>query len=137
MRKARTAGNRILMDGWLAWTAVAAGGALGSLLRFWLTAAIGRLTGPAFPWHTLVINVAGSFVIGWFSTWSAARMPLASEFRLFVTVGLCGGFTTFSSFSLQALYLAQADTPGLAAFYVAASLVLCLAAVWAGYLLGR
>ena len=125
------------MGNWLVWVAVAVGGALGSVLRFWITAAIGALTGSAWPFHTLLINTAGSFLIGWFGTWTAERVPVPAEFRVFVMVGICGGFTTFSSFSLQTLDLARSGEAGLAALYVGASLVLCLLAVWAGFLLGR
>ena len=125
------------MGSWITWAAVAAGGALGSLLRFWLTAVIGARTGAAWPFHTLVINVLGSFAIGWFATWTAERVPVPADWRVFVMVGVCGGFTTFSSFSLQTLDLARGGAPGLAAAYVAASLVLCLLGVWAGFALAR
>jgi CrcB protein len=125
------------MGSWITWAAVAAGGALGSLLRFWLTAVIGARTGSAWPFHTLVINVLGSFAIGWFATWTAERVPVPADWRVFVMVGVCGGFTTFSSFSLQTLDLARGGAPGLAAAYVAASLVLCLLGVWAGFALAR
>ena len=119
------------------WAAVAVGGALGSLLRFWMTGWIGALTGPRFPWHTLVINVLGSLVIGWFGTLTAERLPIHADARIFVMVGICGGFTTFSSFSLQSLDLLRTGELALGLLYIGGSVLLCLAAVTAGFLLAR
>jgi CrcB protein len=121
------------------WLAVAAGGAIGSLARFWLTAAITALTGPRFPWGTLLINVVGSGVIGVVAavTLPPARVALHSDLRIFLMVGVCGGFTTFSAFSLQTLELVQSGDIWPAAGYVAGSVLFCLAAVWGGWLLGR
>jgi CrcB protein len=116
---------------------VAIGGAIGSVARFWLGNAMAVAVGAAFPWGTLLINIVGSFVISFFGvlTGAAHRFALPYEARIFVTVGLCGGFTTFSSFSLQTVELARAGQPGRAAAYVAASVIICLAAcafgVWA------
>lgn len=125
------------MGNFSTWAAVAAGGALGSLLRFWMTGWIGELTGPRFPWHTLIINVLGSFVIGWFGTLTAERLPIHADARIFVMVGICGGFTTFSSFSLQSLDLLRTGEIALGLVYVGASVLLCLTAVTAGFLLAR
>jgi CrcB protein len=127
------------MGGPTTWLAVAFGGALGSLARFWLGAAVMALTGPRFPWGTLLINVAGSAVIGLAAglTLAGGRFATQPDLRVFVMVGLCGGFTTFSAFSLQTLELVQAGEVWPAAGYVAGSLVLCLLAVWGGWLLGR
>jgi len=121
------------------WLAVAAGGAIGSLARFWLAAAMTALTGPRFPWGTLLINVLGSGIIGLVAavTLAPARVALHPDLRVFLMVGMRGGFTTFSAFSLQTLELLQAGDTGSAAFYVAGSVVLCLVAVWCGWLLGR
>jgi CrcB protein len=119
------------------WAAVAVGGALGSLLRFWMTGWVGGLTGPRFPWHTLIINVLGSFVIGWFATLTAERLPINTDARVFVMVGICGGFTTFSSFSLQSLELFRAGDVALGLAYIGGSVILCLAAVAAGFALAR
>ena len=115
------------------------GSAIGGLARFWLSAGVTYLTGPRLPWGTLLINVAGSMLIGWFAaaTGSGGRLSVPPEARLFVMVGLCGGFTTFSSFSLQAFDLLQAGETGWALAYIAGSVALCMAGVTAGVLLGR
>ena len=116
---------------------VALGGAFGSALRFALDRWITQMMGSALPWGTIVINIGGSFVIGLFTALfagtSAASTPI--EIRQFVLVGVCGGFTTFSSFSLQTLTLFNANEPGRALLNVMLSLTLCLTAVAAGYVL--
>lgn len=124
------------MDGIAAYLWVALGGALGSVARYALGNAVVLLTGPAFPWGTLLINVLGSFVISFFGmlTGTGDRFGLPAELRIFVTVGICGGFTTFSSFSLQTVDLIRAGQPGRAALYVTASAILCIAACGLGFL---
>ena len=114
---------------------VALGGALGSVARYALANAMTLAVGAKFPWGTLLINVLGSFVISFFGvlTGTDARLPLPAEARIFVTVGLCGGFTTFSAFSLQTVELARNGQPGRAALYVAASAALCITACALGY----
>jgi CrcB protein len=114
---------------------VAIGGALGSLGRFWLANAMAVWTGAEFPWGTLLINVIGSFVISFFGmlTGTFPRFAVPYEARVFVTVGLCGGFTTFSSFSLQTVELFRTGQPGRAFVYIAASVILCLAACMLGF----
>jgi CrcB protein len=118
---------------------VAIGGALGSMARFWLANTMAMLTGAEFPWGTLLINIIGSFVISFFGTLTGAspRFAVPNEARVFVTVGLCGGFTTFSSFSIQTLELVRTGQPGRAGLYVAASVVLCLAACALGFVAGN
>lgn len=113
---------------------VAMGGALGAMARFWFAAYMVALTGPRFPWGTLIINIVGSFVIGVFSTWTKgdALIHLSHNMALFTMVGICGGFTTFSSFSLQTLDLARGKQVLEAIGYVVASVVLCLVGVWVG-----
>ena len=123
-----------MMNAW-AIAAVGLGGALGAIARFAVSAAIGAHH--VFPWATLAINIAGSFAIGliwgaygateWFQQWG----------RLFLVVGLLGGFTTFSAFSLETLNLLQGARYGLAASYVLASVLACLAAVIAGERAGQ
>ena len=123
----------------MTWLAVAAGGALGSLARFWMTGAVTALTGPRYPIGTLLINVLGSFVIGGVAgvTLTPARMGLHPDLRVFLMVGICGGFTTFSAFSLQTLELMQNGDNTAAALYVAASVILCVLFTWSGWWLGR
>jgi fluoride exporter len=118
---------------------VAVGGALGSVARYWLAAFVAGLTGPYFPWGTLLINVLGSFLIGWFGAWTGANgsVVVPADVRVFVMVGICGGFTTFSSFSLQTLELLFSGELLLAGGYILGSVALCLLAVWAGVLLAR
>ncbi len=114
---------------------VAIGGALGTLARFSIANWMAMVTGTEFPWGTLVINIVGSFVISFFGflTGTAARFAVSNDARVFVTVGLCGGFTTFSSFSLQTVELLRTGQPVRAMLYVAASVILCLAACALGF----
>lgn len=123
------------MDDIAAYFWVAIGGALGSVARYALGNAMTLALGTGFPWGTLLINVLGSFVISFFGALSVtnARFPVPFEARVFVTVGLCGGFTTFSSFSLQTVDLARAGHADRAALYVAASATLCIIACALGY----
>ena len=116
--------------------AVAVGGALGSLARFCLAELFVAWGMVAFPWATLVANVSGSFLIGVIAalTGPDGRLLVAPELRLFWMVGICGGYTTFSSFSLQTLTMAQGGDWVAPALNVLLSLVLCLLAVWLGYL---
>jgi CrcB protein len=122
-----------------AWLAVAVGGALGSMARFWLAGAIAALTSPRFPWGTLLINVLGSFVIGLVGslTLSPARVGMHPDIRIFLMTGICGGFTTFSAFSLQTLELLQGGEIVPALGYAVGSVVLCVVATYCGWLLGR
>jgi CrcB protein len=121
------------------WFWVALGGALGSMARFWMATAVAALTGPQFPWGTLLINILGSFVIGWFGVLTGSRgaVSVPPDIRIFVMVGICGGFTTFSAFSLQTLELLQSGEILRAGFYILGSVTLCLLAVWVGALLGH
>jgi CrcB protein len=122
-----------------AWIAVAVGGALGSMARFWLAGVMTALTGPRFPWGTLLINVLGSFVIGLVAsiTLTPARVGLHPDIRIFLMTGVCGGFTTFSAFSLQTLELMQTGDVVPALGYAIGSVVLCVIGTYCGWLLGR
>jgi fluoride exporter len=122
-----------------AWIAVAVGGAIGSVARFWLTAAMTALTGPRFPWGTLLINVLGSFVIGLVAgiTLAPARIGMHPDVRIFLMTGVCGGFTTFSAFSLQTLELMQTGDVVPAFAYTVGSVVFCVLATYCGWRLGR
>jgi len=116
---------------------VGVGAALGGTLRALCSLAAGALIGGAFPWGTLFVNVVGSFVIGFVSTLSepGGRLFIGPRRRHFVITGLCGGFTTFSVFSLETLRLLQDGNPALAAVSVAASVITWLGAVWLGHIL--
>ncbi len=109
------------------------GGGCGSALRY----AVGfAMPSSAFPWATFAVNVVGSFAIGLFGGWSA-RFGWSDGVRLALTVGLCGGFTTFSTFSKEALALAESGRWGVFGAYVIGSVLLGLAAVALGYFLAK
>src|SRR5579859_4903918 len=116
------------MDIVIRYSMVALGSALGGMARYWLGLAVAQKLGDAFPWGTLFINIIGSFVIAFFGTLTLAGGPSPAplEARLFVMVGLCGGFTTFSSFSLQTFELLQSGENTRAAGYIVGSVFLCL-----------
>ena len=116
---------------------VAIGGALGTVGRYWLSGLVAELVGETFPWGTLLINVSGSFVIGFFAvlTGPDGRVFAPTSARQFVMVGICGGFTTFSSFSLQTLNLMNDGEWVRAGGNIGLSVVLCLIAVWIGAVL--
>jgi fluoride exporter len=118
-----------------AYVSVAVGSALGGIARHWFTGVAATWLGTAFPWGTLLINVLGSFVIGFFFalTGPDGRLEVTSHAKLFVMTGICGGFTTFSAFSLQSLLHFQDGALRTGSGYVAASVLFCLIAVWAGY----
>jgi CrcB protein len=111
------------------------GGGLGSMARAWMQIAVARLTGPQFPWGTILINIIGSFIIGLFGTLTARdpRFSAPVDVRAFVMVGICGGFTTFSSFSLQTLDLLRQGRTDQALGNIGLSVLLCLLAVAAGH----
>jgi CrcB protein len=115
---------------------VALGGALGSAGRYWLSGIAAQAIGETFPWGTLLVNVTGSFIIGFFAvlTGPDGRVYASSAARQFVMVGICGGYTTFSSFSLQTLNLMNDGEWFRAGANIGLSVVLCLIAVWAGAL---
>jgi fluoride exporter len=115
---------------------VMAGGALGTLARY-LVSFFALPLSRDLPWGTIAINITGSFLIGFFGTLtlSQGRYPVSENLRLFVMIGLCGGYTTFSSFSLQTLDLLRVGALGRAGLNVALSVVLCVAAVAAGHAL--
>jgi fluoride exporter len=116
---------------------IALGGALGTTARYWLSGVVARSIGETFPWGTLVINVTGSFVIGFFGalTGPDGRVFVGSTARQFVMIGMCGGYTTFSSFSLQTLNLMNDGEWLRAGANVGLSVLLCMFAVWVGVVL--
>jgi CrcB protein len=113
---------------------VAVGGALGSVARYWMTEAVDLRLNAIFPWGTLLVNVSGSFAIGIFAAMAMteSRWGLSEAARLFLMAGLCGGFTTFSSFSLQTMGLLREGLLLRAGGNAALSVVACLLATWAG-----
>ena len=115
---------------------IAIGGALGSVARFWFSGFVAARFGETFPLGTLLVNVSGSFVIGFFATLTGpdGRVLAAPSFRQFFMIGVCGGYTTFSSFSLQTLNLANDGEWLYAGLNIVFSVVLCLMAVWLGHL---
>ncbi len=113
------------------------GSALGGMARFWCSGVMARLIGETFPWGTLFVNVVGSLLIGFFATVTApdGRMFVDSSTRQFVMLGVMGGFTTFSSFSLQTLALMNDGEWLYAGLNIGVSLILCLLAVWIGHII--
>ena len=124
----------------LAYLWVAIGGALGSMARFGLGNIVSDKTGGSFPWGTLAVNVTGSFVIGILGALTSSEGKMTSQSRVFATqlliTGVCGGYTTFSSFSLQTLNLIRDGEWFYAGGNILLSVILCMIAVWLGYLLG-
>jgi CrcB protein len=116
--------------------AVGAGGAVGSVLRFLLTGAVQRLTGGSFPAGTVVVNVLGSFAIGLLYVWLVERGG-SSAMRALLMVGVLGGFTTFSSFSLETVNLMMHASYGRAALNVLLSVALCIGGTMLGIALAR
>lgn len=114
---------------------IAVGAALGGVARYWCYGAAARLGAELFPWGTLFVNVAGSALIGFFAALTGAegRLLVRPEIRMFTMAGFCGGFTTFSTFSLETLRLLQEREWFYAALNIAGSLLLCLLGVWTGH----
>src|SRR5258706_8892176 len=119
---------------------IAIGGALGSVGRYWLNGIVSAKFGETFPLGTLAINVIGSFIIGVFAALTLPEGRMSSDSRAFTTqfvmIGICGGFTTFSSFSLQTINLLRDREWLYAGGNVLLSVAVCLIATWLGYLLG-
>ena len=113
------------------------GGGLGSVARWGISGLLANTIGQSFPWGTLFVNMSGSFVIGLFGTLTGpdGRWLAPAAFRQFFMLGVLGGYTTFSSFSLQTLTLAEDGEWGRAVANVVLSVVLCLAGVWLGHIL--
>ncbi len=113
---------------------IAIGSALGGLARFWVAEGFASWLGTDFPWGTIFANISGCFVIGFFATLTGpgGRVLTSPITRQFVMIGLCGGYTTFSSFGLQTLNMAQEGRWNRASLNAAGSVVICLLAVWSG-----
>jgi fluoride exporter len=116
---------------------VAAGGAIGSALRYGVNAWSTRALGADFPWATLIVNVVGCFCMGMLIGAMALKLSVTNDMRAFLTTGILGGFTTFSAFSLDFAALIERKAYMPAMFYGAASVVLSLAAIFAGLAIAR
>ena len=117
--------------------AIALGGALGSVLRYLMANAVQSFSGRQFPLGTLTVNITGSLLIGLLYVWLLERAPAAAPVRAFWMVGVLGGFTTFSSFSMETFNLVAQAEYGRALANIALSVVLCIGATWVGVLVGR
>lgn len=117
--------------------AIAAGGALGALLRFWSSNWVYGLLGRSFPYGTLAVNIAGSLAIGFCYVWLVERSILGPEWRALVMVGFLGAFTTFSTFSVETLNLLEGGAVLKALLNMLLSVVLCVVAAWLGMVAGR
>jgi CrcB protein len=118
---------------------IALGGALGSVARYALSGAVARMLGETFPWGTIIVNVTGCFVIGVLAvtTGPEGRVLTPPDVRQFLLIGVCGGYTTFSSFSLQTLNLIRGGEMAGAAGNIGVSVIACMVAVWIGAVAGQ
>jgi len=117
--------------------AIAAGGALGAVMRFWVSTGVYSWLGRGFPYGTLSVNVIGSFFIGIAFVLLTERLTVGSEVRAFIMIGFLGAFTTFSTFSLESLFLLQEGLLVKAMGNVMLNVVLCLFATWGGIIVSR
>ncbi len=121
----------------LKYVMVGVGGALGSILRFWLGSYIGSRMGTRFPYGTFVINVTGSFLVGFVFALLTARTQWSPNWRYLIPIGFIGGYTTFSSFEYETLRSIQDGQIGHGLLYVCLSVVVGFIAVWGGVIIGR
>jgi len=119
------------------WLAVGAGGAIGAMARHGVSRAALHLMGPNFPWGTLAANISGSFAMGLLIVWLSRHEPQSAAMRAFLTVGLLGAFTTFSTFSLDVVTLYRDRTMMIAGAYLLASVILSVAGLLGGLGFGR
>ncbi len=123
------------MNAQLAWIAV--GGAAGAVMRFWVSTQIYTWLGRDFPWGTLLVNIAGSLVMGFLFILLTERLALGPEWRAALLIGFLGAFTTFSTFSLETLNLIESAQYLRALAYTLASVLCCVGAAWFGVIVGR
>jgi CrcB protein len=116
---------------------ISIGAIVGANLRYVLSRYVAKVLGPVFPYGTLVINVAGSFIVGWFMIWTSERVLVDPRWRLLVVIGFCGGFTTFSSYAFESMAYFEQGQWLLMATNIAANNLLCLVAALAGMALAR
>ena len=117
--------------------AISLGAVVGANLRYWMSRSMLRLLGPVFPYGTLAINVLGSFVLGLFMVWTTERVMADPRWRLFVAVGFCGGYTTFSSFAFESMVFFQQGQWTLLTWNILSNNLLACGAVLAGMALAR
>ncbi|MCK5647630.1 MAG: fluoride efflux transporter CrcB [Gammaproteobacteria bacterium] len=117
--------------------AIAAGGALGAIMRFWVSGGIYAWLGRDFPYGTMSVNLIGSFLIGITFILLTERLTFGTEVRAFILIGFLGAFTTFSTFSLETLFLLQEGLLIKAAGNILLSVFLCIIATWSGIMLAR
>jgi fluoride exporter len=116
---------------------VSLGAILGANLRYILSRYAAKVLGPVFPYGTLIINISGSFLVGWFMIWTTERVLVDPRWRLLLVVGFCGGFTTFSSYAFESMAYFEQGQWLLMATNILANNLLCLAAAIAGMALAR
>jgi CrcB protein len=119
------------------WLAIAAGGGLGALLRYWVSSGTHALLGRGFPYGTLTVNVLGSLMMGFLYVWLLDRIVTGPVLRAFLLIGLLGGFTTFSTFSIESLNLIEAGQILKAFTNVLLSVTVCITAAGLGVLIAR
>jgi CrcB protein len=117
--------------------AIAAGGAAGALLRYWVSNGVHAVLGRGFPYGTLTVNVVGSLLMGFLYIWLIERLASGPVLRAFLLIGVLGAFTTFSTFSVETLNLVESGQLGKAILNVLISVVVCIAAAGLGILLAR
>lgn len=117
--------------------AIAGGGALGALMRYWMSAAVYAWLGRGFPWGTLAVNVLGSLLMGLLYILMIERLAVGAEWRSFWLIGLLGAFTTFSTFSVETLNLLQQADYFKAGMNMLVSVLACVIAAWLGMVLAR
>ncbi|RKZ47713.1 MAG: fluoride efflux transporter CrcB [Gammaproteobacteria bacterium] len=116
---------------------IAAGGATGALMRYWMSNGIYALFGRGFPYGTLTVNVVGSLLMGFCYVFMIERMDVSVEWRAAIMIGLIGAFTTFSTFSIETLNLLESGEQMKAALNILLSVTLCILGCWLGMIVGR
>jgi CrcB protein len=122
---------------WKAYLWVSLGGILGANFRYFLSRIIARFSDASFPYGTLLINVTGSLILGFFLIWTTERVLVDPRWRLFVAIGFCGSYTTFSSFAFETMSYFEQGHWALFAYNILANNVLCLGAVLMGAMIAR
>ncbi len=116
---------------------IAAGGATGALMRYWMSNGIYAILGRGFPYGTLTVNVVGSLLMGFCYVFMIERMDVSAEWRAALMIGLLGAFTTFSTFSIETLNLLESGEQLKAALNIILSVTLCIIGCWLGMIVGR